>query len=77
MTHALQLLNDRSHAIGSNQKNAVRQPPENVLGQFLSREDFLRENRILGVNQANASVKFGGNARRLHARTSLLKTWRG
>jgi hypothetical protein len=29
------------------------------------------------VNQANASVKFGGNARRLHARTSLLKTWRG
>lgn len=63
MAHFLQLLHDRFDPAGTNEQDAVSQPADNFLGQFLPGEQLFRQQRILGLNQTNPAVQLDRNPR--------------
>ena len=60
MAHLAKFFEYGFDATGPNEQRAIREPPRNFLGKFLSREALLGEYGIFREDEANAAVQFRG-----------------
>ena len=60
--HFLQFLHDAVNAAGADQKHPLRQPANDVLGQFLVGQQLLGQHGVLGLNQRYPAMQLDRDA---------------
>jgi hypothetical protein len=62
VSHFLQFLDDGVYAAGADKENAIGEAADDFLGKLLARQQFLGQDGVFGLDEANAAVELYGNA---------------
>ena len=62
VAHLAEFVEDRVEATGADEQHFLGQPPGDLRGELLPREQFFGEHRVLGENEAHAAVQLGRKA---------------
>jgi hypothetical protein len=62
VSHLLEFLEDRLDPAGADQQDAVGQSADDVVGELLAGEEFLRQEGVLGLDEAHPAVQLHRDA---------------